>query len=66
MKSYMELSEHDQKLLDKIAQLDEGGYVNWVYILDLSEQLHDEEYRKYWHNVCVRYNHIEEASMGLL
>lgn len=66
MKPYMELSEHDQKLLDKIEQLDEGGYVNWAEMSYLSTQLEDEEYKKYWYGVCARYNHIEEWHGGLL
>lgn len=66
MKPYIELSEHDQKIVNKLESLDEGGYAYWPEMSYLASQLEDEERKEYWHGVCVHYNHMEEASIGNL
>lgn len=66
MGHYNELSDHDKKLVDKIRKLDEYGYIRWCEISHLADQLEDEETKKFWNDVCKHYNHMEEASVGLL
>lgn len=66
MKSYMELSEHDQKIVDELNKLDEGGYAYWPEMSHLATQLEDEGTQNYWNSVCAHYNHVEEGYSGLL
>ncbi len=62
-----ELNEHDNKLLEKIEAIDKKqGWLGWMEIMALAQELQDEKERKHWHHVCVRYNHREEASVGAL
>lgn len=65
MKSRDQLSEHDQKLLDKIWKIDqEHGWSEWPTISHLANQLEDEEHKAFWNRTCAHYNHMEEASIG--
>lgn len=61
-----QLSEHDKKILAEIEEWNKHGYVVWPNIQDLADQLEDQELKERWTNVCKRYNHLEEASVGML
>lgn len=66
MKTFNQLSEHDQALITKINNLDEYGYICWPEISHLANQLEDEEHKAAWNRKCSHYNHMEEASIGCL
>ena len=61
-----QLSEHDKKILVEIEELNKHGYVVWPNIQDLADQLKNQHLKEHWTNVCKRYNHLEEASAGML
>ena len=61
-----QLSEHDKKILVEIEELNKHGYVVWTNIQDLADQLENQELKERWTNICKRYNHLEEASVGML
>ena len=61
-----QLSEHDKKILVEIEELNKHGYVVWTNIQLLADQLEDQRLKEHWTNVCKRYNHLEEASVGIL
>ena len=60
------LSQHDQDLLKRIKNLDQFGYTEWPEIIHLANQLEDKNERDFWNRVCIRYNHLEEASIGAI
>ena len=60
-------SEHDKALLEKIHRIDrEYGWTEWPTIMSLAQELEDAEEKEFWRKQCVHYNHIEEASVGML
>lgn len=61
-----QLSEHDKKILVEIEELNKHGYVVWPNIQLLADQLEDQYLKERWTNICKRYNHLEEASIGIL
>ena len=61
-----QLSEHDKKILVRIEELNEHGYVVWPNIQSLADQLENKELKERWTSICTRYNHLEEASIGEL
>ena len=67
MKKKRKHSEHDKALLEKILRIDrEYGWTEWTTIMPLAQELEDAEEKEFWREQCVRYNHIEEASVGML
>lgn len=59
------MSEHDETILDQIRKIDERwGYLRWLDIYVLSEELEDEEERKKWDKICTRYSHDDEYYAG--
>lgn len=62
----MALSEHDKELVRQIEKLDEYGYTRWPEIMHLASQLESKDEYERWNRVCIRYNHLEEASIGEL
>lgn len=60
------LSKHDEEIDKKIRRLDDESYFNWPEMIHLAKQLESKELYEYWNRVCIRYNHLEEASVGNL
>ena len=59
------LSEHDEKILEKIREIDERwGYLRWLDISALADELESKEQREYWNRICISYNHTEEYYAG--
>ena len=60
-----ELSHSDKQILNKINDIDsKWGWLRWLDIVVLAEQLSDESMKNYWISKCNRYNHIEEYYSG--
>ena len=61
------LSQHDERLLAQINDIDRRwGYLRWLDISALAEQLEDEQEREHWSRTCIRYNHTEEYFAGCI
>lgn len=67
MKHYKQLSPHDRHIEDQIQEIDKKfGWLRWTEISSLADKFEDEEYKRFWHTECVRYNHIEEYHTGTM
>lgn len=67
MKKKRKYSEHDEALLEKILHIDrEYGWIEWPTIMSLAQELEDAEEKEFWRKKCTHYNHLEEASVGML
>ena len=61
------MSEHDEIILDQIRKIDERwGYLRWLDIYALAEELDDECERDKWYKICTRYCHDEEYYAGCM
>ena len=59
--SKKKLSQHDIQLLEQINEIDRRwGYLRWLDISALAEQLEDKQERERWNRTCISYNHTEE------
>ena len=59
--SRKKVSQHDERLLAQINEIDSRwGYLRWMDISALAEQLEDAEERERWNRTCISYYHTDE------